>query len=395
MRQWLLPLLVIVLGLGGAAAMQRARPKEKRAPREQSARVVRAMPLEAKSTRARVVGHGSVEPERQVTILPEVSGKVVFVSKNLLAGGQVRQGEVLLRIDPQSYQQAVTQQSGALKNAELQVEVEKNQRELARYETELLGQVGERSGVATREGHVLAAEASVKAQQSAVQSARINLARTVIRAPFDATVVTDKVDVGQVVHPQTEIARLVATSELRVEVSVPLEDLRMFDFPVGSAPGARATVRQKLPRGELVEREGHVSRLVRELDASTRRARVLVTVENPFDSKLGLPLLPGAHVEVEIQGKQLPQLVPIARAAVYDGDAIWVVDGSQKLRRRKIHIVWSDRERVYVEPNFAPNERVVTTLLATPVDGLPVRPLEPGNAELKDKVPSSEAASGT
>lgn len=372
-RQWILPLVVLLAGTGGAVALQRAKPKESRAPREKSARLVTASPLTPKSLRARVVGRGVVEPEREVVIVPEVSGKVVHVSKNLIAGGSVTKGEVLLRIDPRSYKQQVDQQQGALKNAELQVEVEKNQRELAAYESQVLGQAGQRTKVATREGHVQAAEAGVRAQQSAVASARLNLQRTVITAPFDATVVVDNVDVGQVVSPQSQVAHLIATSELRVEVSVPVEDLAMFAFPSEGNPGASAVVRQELPRGQKVEREGQVSRLVRKLDESTRRARVLVTVQNPFDPNLGLPLLPGAHVEVEIEGNQLRPLVAIDRKAVYDGTTIWLVDEESKLRRRTIQVVWSDRQRVYVEPEFEPNDRVVTTLLATPIDGLPVR----------------------
>jgi RND family efflux transporter MFP subunit len=383
LRLWLLPLIVIALGGVGAALTQKAKPKEARAARDKVARAVTVAPLQAKTRSARIQGRGSVEPEREVTIIPEVSGRVVFVSKNLIAGGRVRKDEILLRIDPRSYKQQVDREHGALKNAELQVEVEKNQKQLAEYETEALGQVGQRSPIATREGYVAAAQASVEAQKSAIASAQLNLQRTVIKAPFDATVVSDNVDTGQVVHPQSQLARLIATSELRVEVSVPLEDLQMFDFPEGDQPGARAIVRQELPRGQKVEREGSVSRLVQELDASTRRARVLVRVVDPFDPSKGLPLLPGAHVEIEIEGKQLPELVAIDRKAVYDGDLVWLVGKDSKLKRQKIKIVWSDRDYVYAANDFAEHDRVVTTLLSTPIEGLPVRALE-APAALKD-----------
>jgi RND family efflux transporter MFP subunit len=300
----------------------------------------------------------------------------------------------LLRIDPRSYQQQVAQEQGALENAALQVDVEKNHRELAQYESELLGQVGQRSRVATREGHVQAAEAGVMARQSAVASAQLNLQRTVIRAPFDASVVEDNVAVGQVVHSQTQVAHLVATAVLRVEVSLPLEDITMFEFPSESSPGALARVRQALPRGQQVEREGRVARLVQQLDSSTRRARVLVTVEDPFDPSRGLPLLPGAHVEVTIQGKQLQNLVAIERAAVYDGNTIWIVDEASKLRRRSITTLWSDRTHVYARPDFGAKERVVTTLLATPMEGLPVRTLQTPAPELEHQAKASKENSG-
>jgi RND family efflux transporter MFP subunit len=335
--------------------------------------MVAARSVEPKTVRANVVTRGVVQAERELTIIPEVTGRLVFVSKSLVAGGRVKKGQSLLRIDPRSYASQVTQTKGQLESARLQVEVEKNQKNLVDYESKLLGETSARSPVASRESFVRAAEANVQAQQGAVESAKLNLSRTQIAAPFDATVVSENVEQGQVVSAQSQLARLIATEELRVQVSVPVGDLGMFEFPSQDAAGAKAVVRQQLPRSKPIERVGEVTRLVRELDQSTRRARVLVTIKNPFDPALGLPLLPGAHVEVEITGRELPNVVVIERSAVYEGDNVWIVNEDDKLDTKKIEIVWSDRENVYVKPTFTPGERVVTTLMSTPVKGLSVR----------------------
>lgn len=110
LRQWILPLTMLAAGVGGVQLLKQAKPTETRAAREKSARIVNATPLEAKALRARIVGRGVVEPEQEITVIPEVSGKVIFVSKNLVTGGSVKQGEVLLRIDPRTYQEQVAQQ---------------------------------------------------------------------------------------------------------------------------------------------------------------------------------------------------------------------------------------------------------------------------------------------
>jgi multidrug efflux pump subunit AcrA (membrane-fusion protein) len=176
---------------------------------------------------------------------------------------------------------------------------------------------------------------------------------------------------------------------------LPVEDLEMFQFPTGDTPGASAVVRQQLPRGKFIERVGEITRLVRELDQSTRRARVLVTIKNPFDPALGLPLLPGAHVEVRIGGSELSNVVVIDRSAVYEGHDVWIVGKDNKLDKRKVDIVWSDRDHVYVKPSFAPGELVVTTLMSTPVKGLPVRVQgEPEKASQRAEPASEKAAGG-
>jgi len=395
---WVVPLLVLALGAGGFVAISRHKPSEKRTERAKTALMVAATPVEPKMVRANVVSRGVVQAERELTIIPEVSGKLVFVSKSLVAGGRVKKGQPLLRIDPRSYASQVTQSRGQLESARLQVEVEKNQKDLVEYESKLLGETQARSPVASRESHVRAAEANVQAQQGAVESAKLNLSRTQIAAPFDATVVSENVEQGQVVSAQSQLARLIATEELRVQVSLPVEDLEMFEFPKSDAPGASAVVRQELPRGKAIERQGEVTRLVRELDQATRRARVLVTIKNPFDPALGLPLLPGAHVEVEIAGRELQNVVVIERSAVYEGKSVWVVGKDSKLDKRPIDIVWSDRDHVYVKPSFEPGERVVTTLMSTPVKGLPVRVQgEPEKASQRGKPlgkPGKPAAGG-
>ncbi len=398
-RRVLLPLAVLAMGGVAGALVLKAKPEAERKPPEQTARLVTAAPLVKKPLRAIIKTRGLVAAEREVTLIPEVTGKVIYVSDSLVAGGKVKKGELLLRIDGRTYEHQVTQQLGQLKSAEHQVEVEKSQREIAEYESKVLADVGHRSPVATRESHLNAAKSALDAQRGAVDNAKLNLARTVIRAPFDATVVTDDVDVGQVVGLSSQLARLVATDVLRIEVSVPLEDLEMIDLPTDEAPGSEVVVRQTLHRGKTIERKGEVSHLVRELDDKTRRARVLVTVPDPFNQELGLPLLPGARVEVEIQGRALPPLTAIPRSAVYGGDTAWVVGPDSKLAPRKLEIAWADRDQVYVDNDFASDQRLVTTVLSTPLEGLTVR-VQAEETPNKDAAPAevhsshSEAQSG-
>ena len=73
--------------------------------------------------------------------------------------------------------------------------------------------------------------------------------------------------------------------------------------------GSKATIIYKTRRGVRVEKEGFVYRLESELDRQTRTAYLLVAVDNPLEGT-GVPLLPGAYVDVVLQGRSQQMLYP-------------------------------------------------------------------------------------
>ena len=65
-----------------------------------------------------IKGEGTVQPLREIQLIPQVSGKVVFMSDSLVNGGQFRKGDTLLRIDPVDYRLAVTLAQAQVKDSE-------------------------------------------------------------------------------------------------------------------------------------------------------------------------------------------------------------------------------------------------------------------------------------
>ena len=81
------------------------------------------------------------------------------------------------------------------------------------------------------------ARAAVKGARSAVGTAALALKRTQIKAPFDAVVLSEQVEVGQRIGPGQSVVRLAGTQTWWVEVSLPLEHLQYLEIP-----GAKAHV---------------------------------------------------------------------------------------------------------------------------------------------------------
>lgn len=382
--RFLLPGLITAAAVGGAVVLVRSAESAEREPAATLPPLVEHLSATAAPARPRLLGNGVVEPAREATLSPQLSGRVVYVSPKLVVGGRVQEGEVLLRIDDRDYEIAVRQQRATVQQRQVELELEKAYGKVAKQEWELMGTPNGDGRLASREPQREAAEVAVDAARSQLERAKLDLGRTKIRAPFNATVESETVEVGEIASPGAVVATLVGTDALWVRTSVPVEYLALLDVPGLSGPeGAEATVVQHLGNRGRVERKGRVIRLVNQLDAESRTAQVLVEVERPFDPPPGeLPLLPGAFVEVELLGRELPQVIALPRVAVFEGRFAWVVDDEQRLRKRELTVGWGDDERVFVTGGLAPGDEVVVTPPATALEGMEVRSgpeHEPGN----------------
>ena len=362
-----------VVCVGGMVLLSPAAERAAPAPRVAVVDVVQVEPADLV---ARVTATGAVQAARQIQVVPQVSGKIVFQSENLMPGGRLKKGDTLARIDPRDYKLAVRQQQSQVEAAVLNLQLEQGRQSIAVREWELLGggRSADEAPLALRKPHLASAEHALEAAQSGLEQAELALERTSLRAPFNALITAEAIDIGQVVGPASQVATLMGTDVFWVQVSVPVEDLSQFEIPgVTGDKGSAVRVVQHL-NGVDLEREGRVLRLAGALDPLTRTAQILVEVANPMDPlDGGLPLLPGAYVDVEIAGKVLENTVGIPRSAVYGGDQVWVVNTDQTLSRRTVHIAWRTGEEVIVRQGLEAGDQVVVSPLSQPVDGMPVR----------------------
>ena len=388
LTRFVLPGLITAASVAGAVIMVRSAESAEREPPELPPPLVEHVEVKAEALRPRLAGHGVVEPAHEATLSPEVSGRITYLSPSLVVGGRVREGDVLLRIDRRNYELAVKQQRAQVHQRQAELELEQAYGKVAKREWESMKGTASADGrLASREPQREVAEILVEAANSTLDRARLDLERTVIRAPFNATIRSETVEEGEIATPGQVVATLVGTDALWVRVSIPVEYLALIGVPglgtaapLGDEPkgppseGAQARVVQRLGDRGAVERSGRVIRLVNELDPESRTAQVLVEVERPLDPPPGeLPLLPGAFVEVELEGQEAMQVVAVPRLAVVEGHHAWVVDGEQRLRKRRLQIGWGDQEHIYATAGVSAGERVVVTPPPTALEGMQVR----------------------
>lgn len=381
--RFLIPASFVAAALVCAGVMVALRPSAERVDAEVVATPVEVVQVDAQTRPAIVQANGTVTAAQRVSLVPEVAGRITWVSEDLVPGGRFEEGEVVAKIDARDYALAVRQEESRVHQAELELQLEQGRQQVAQREWEILREDrdADEAPLALRKPHLETVKTSVEAAKSGLHRAELALSRTRLKAPFDAVVVDENVDVGQVVGG-SPVATFVGTERARVHVAVSVEDLAYLDL----AGQGRARVVQKLGNGKGVEREGRILQLGGELDPQTRTASVMVEIDDPMNPEDGLPLLPGAYVDVYLEGVPVDDVFEVPRSAVVDGHYVLVASPQGTLQRRTVEVAWGDERVAAVRGDLEHGEEVITSSIATPIEGMPVQVIEGslGSADSED-----------
>lgn len=376
--------LVICAGLAilAAVALLAIYGSEPEVRRESTVREttvpVEVFPVTRGDYRPELAANGLVRASREVTVRPRVAGEIIERAPELVPGGFPRQGEMLLRVDDTDYRIALQQRESELQQAVSELEIENGRRDIAERDYLQLGKELEQGNRALvlREPQRLAAEARVQSARAAVEQAMVDLGRTVIRAPFDAQVLSREVEIGSQVSPGDSLARLVGVDRYWVEISLPLDRLRWVQLPSGDLEGSAVAVRHRTAWPAGGERFGRLDQLIGELEGETRMARLLAVVEDPLGQGAGAEgqpgLIIGSFVQCRISGVLMNDVVRLNRDYVRQDESVWVM-AEGKLTIRKVDIVFQDAEHAYIAAGLEHGDQVITSSLATVREGLAVR----------------------
>ena len=418
----MLGLLILAAGGGVSFYWLAHRPGVERRTPESEATLVETLRLRRSGHRVTVHAMGTVVPARSVQLASRVSGEITELSADFLPGGRFKAGETVAKIDPEDYELAVRRQEAEV--SRLASVLEQHKSEIARLESEVVRtesdlriELGQQS-VAEREYELLgttvkeedlefvlrrpqlntaqanceaakaakqaaeaasqAAEASLDAAEVALSQAKLDLDRTTIRAPFNAMLSSRSGDLGSQVSAGTPLAELVGTDEYWVEVAVPVDELRWLTIPrkAGEA-GSEARVYYEAAWGPEACRVGRLLRLATELEPQGRMARLLISVPDPLSLAPGSSRQPSlvmrAYVRVEIDGEELDDVVRVPRSALRDGSRVWLMLLDNTLDIRNVAIVRSADDSVYARDGLDSGDLLVTSDIATPVQGMLLR----------------------
>jgi len=350
----------------------------KKPPRQ--AKLVQVIRLQKSDCATTVRADGTVMPAQQVTLRPQVMGKVVELAPDVVPGGIVTEGHKLMAIDRRDYDILVRQRQYDVTKALRDLKVEQGNQAIAKQEYELLGEViaEEDRELVLRQPQLESAQAAYESAQAALEKARLDLARCDIAAPFNAIIRERKIDLGATVSLNSDLVRLIGTDQAWIEVKVWVDQLKWLTIPRHRGdPGSSVKIYSTLAWGADRFRAGRVVCLLGELETRGRLARVLVVVDDPFCLKpenRDLPqLLMDSYISARIEGRTLASVFAVDRSHLRENQSLWIMDDADRLDIRPVQIGFRGTDCVYVTAGLAENERLVATDIAAPVQGMPLR----------------------
>ncbi|MFY9759988.1 MAG: efflux RND transporter periplasmic adaptor subunit [Xanthobacteraceae bacterium] len=317
----------------------------------------------------------SVQPvlSRQVTETGDFVGRVAALNKvdivarvtgfigqrNFTEGQMVKTGDLLFRIEPDTYKAAVDQQAANLAKAKA-TEVNANlqlQRAQALVKNQNVPQATVDELAATEQS----AQADILQAQALLEQAKINLSYTEIFSPIEGRIGIANYTVGNLVSPSTGIlATIVSQDPIYVTFQASEADVVEYRRRVAASADKdpHVVVHIRLPDGSIYSHPGLTNFLDVQVQADTDTVTARALLPNPDGE-----LIPGGVVGVIVErGKPRYALLVPQAAVLLDqaGHFVLVVDDSKKVEQRRITTGPDHGKNIEVENGLKEGELVIT-----------------------------------
>ena len=370
--------LLAVVALLAFALLNRSVPEKK----EPTALlpVVEVLEVNSESLKLEAKSQGTVQPRTETLLVAEVSGRIESVSNAFFAGGYFKKGDPLAEIDPVDYKANLANAKSRFAEARLAYEQEKALADQAREDWESFGR-GEATDLALRKPQLERAASMMESAKAAVQIAERDLARTIVRAPYDGRIKEKYADVGQMVGArQSQLARIYSTDTAEIRLPLALDQLSYLDLPESYSNYAGSDEKPKVTLSAQYGEETHewtgiVDRAEGAIDARTRLSYVVAQVEQPYeksDYKDRPPLKVGLFVEASIEGRQIDSAFRIPRRALHEGDVVYAVDKENRIVIKEVSVLQKGVDTVIVTEGLSDGDLLCLTPLEYVVMGMQV-----------------------
>ena len=374
-RHFIIPVFILGIFLFLAATLMATAPVLEPSSIEKIATTVRVVKIQPKSVQLKVNSQGSVMPSTESQLIPEVSGKVSWMSPNLVAGGYFNDQEILIRVDDTDYKTKLDRAQANLTRAE--AEQQHNEFEYRRMQSLVKRNLVSRSQLENALRAFRVAEASLQDATANFNQAEQDLSRTQIRAPFAGLVRAENVDIGQFVSRGNTIATIYAGNQAEVRHPIADRQLAFLNIPV--------SIRGEIPKefqpkvtltaqyaGQTLAWKGTIVRSEAEIDVSSRMVQLVARVES---SSNPVPLSIGLFVSAEIEGLAANNIVVLPREALRNDNQVLIVDKENRLRFRKIDTLRLYQDDLLIKAGLEAGERVCVSPIQTVIEGMKVNPI--------------------
>jgi len=373
---------VVILGVAGLIfTVFMTKPEPERGNAEPRPIAVFVEEAHIQNVSLTVTSQGQAQPRTQISLVPQVSGRITFVNENFIEGGFFEAGETLVRVEDADYRLAVTRAAAQVAQAEQLLVREQAESDLASSEWEELGE-GQASTLTLREPQMAEARAQLAAANASLQSARLDLQRTRISAPFPGRVRTKNVGLGQFVSLGTPLGEVFSTDSVLIRLPLTDNDLGLLGIPIaynatGDDEGIDVILTATLA-GQPQTWTGRITRTDSVIDPQTRVLYAIAEVEDPYGAAAsnGAPLAVGLFVSASIEGREVANAFVMPRSALRGENHVYVAEEGGTLSIRTVNVITSSTDRLVVSSGVSDHDMVVTSPIRGASDGMRIQSLD-------------------
>jgi membrane fusion protein, multidrug efflux system len=318
---------------------------------------------------------GTVQAHYMVTVRTRVDGQIMQVFYH--EGQDVKAGDRLLQIDPRPFQAALDQAKATQEKDEAQLagaEVD-----LKRY-AELV-----RPGYQTKQAYddqkalVAQLQATVKADQAAVEADQLNLVYADVRSPIDGRTGARLVDPGNFVQASqaTSLVTVAQIKPIYVDFPVPQDQLDVIRQNQAKKP---LTVLAYASDDKTLLSQGELTLINNQVDTTTGTVQLKGTFANKDER-----LWPGEFVNARLVLATRENAVTVAAQTVMhgpDGDYVYIIKPDNTVQRRPVEVSAVQDQLAVIAKGLAAGEKVVVEGQYRLTDGakVKIRPATPATA---------------
>ncbi|MGO4574295.1 efflux RND transporter periplasmic adaptor subunit [Microvirga sp. 2TAF3] len=351
--------ILLVIVAGGYVGWKRFGPQAASSRAAEAAQPVAPVPVRVATAETSDIpvylnGLGSVQAFNTVTVRSRVDGQIEHIA--FTEGQMVKEGDLLIQIDPRPFQAALDQ--AVAKKAQDEAMLVSARADLERTRQLLTRDFATKQQFDTQQAAVNSLIAQIQGDQGAIDNARTQLTYTTIRAPLTGRTGFRQVDQGNLVHATDTngIVDITQIEPISVVFTAPESELSEINKAQAQVP---LKVWALSPNAKNVLAEGQLTLVNNQVDTATGTIRLKARFENHDHA-----LWPGMSVDTRLLAQTLKGVVTVPGTAVQRGPQglyAYVVkpDRTVELRNLDVGIITTDK--AVIKNGLAAGETVVTS----------------------------------
>ena len=314
---------------------------------------------------------GKTQAVDEVTVLARVEGELK--ERLFTPGDIVKKDQVLFTIDEREYQAEVDQKKAILEKDKASLKLANAN--VRRYQPLVKAQLAPREKLDELVAEQKQLEATIRADEAALAAAALDLSYCAVHASIDGQIGKEKVLIGNIVKPGTELAKIVDSEYLYVNFNPSAGEVSVIQ-KYKSQPNPKVKVYLRGGKRTKVILDGNIEFIDSISNASTGTVPVRAKVHNPDRT-----IFPGSFVIIDVLISDNMPVAAVDPDQVYQnqqGQFIYVVDRNNSVQTRQIKPILSNNDMVILPKAFV-GERVVAETIRALVPGMKVSPVEVKN----------------